>query len=413
MSGPSENMSDEQLAAALQQQYRMEFLQRQERQQRRQERQQRRSDRDPTRITTAPTETEVEYNGSSNELYARQLQRRMDGEAASHSNPSLLRVQNVGFPNSRNRSDAPRGHHNAVSDNGPNVEIQDAAFAQQLQDEEIAGELARQYEYSRRQDQQRQNISGGTLFDEYAQPGDLHDVETQRQLSQQLEDAELAQQLAEREQADALRRDREQRAQLENKSKGYRRIVPWFVLAAAITIPMLFIFGVFSKNDVFPGAFDNDWLDIDPWNDVGSITIDESGNANISVPQNAVRWETDGKGLKLEIWNAMEDKYDSFFETAVKDWDAGAPIDSLTLSTRKVAYDLQCSDENGVLKVCSGDYGATKWRGLNEVKLNSVTRIIASSVAKMNNHYLDAESQEQRLYTMCHEIGHGLGLPHW
>jgi len=402
MSGPSENMSDEKLAVAMQQQYRMEFLQRQEQQQRR-------SQRNLTRIATAPAETEVVYNGSSDEVYARRLQQQMDREAASHSNPCPTphRIQNIGFQDTHNRPDAPQSRPDAPSDNGPRGDIEDAVLAQQIQDEE----LARQY--SRRYNQQSQNTNGGTLFDDYAQSRGTHDVETQRQLSQQLTDAELAQQLAGREQGEALRRDREQRSQLENQSKWYRRIIPLFILAAAITIPLLFVFGVFSTNDIFLDGFGNDWVDSDPWSDVGSISIDESGNSNVTVGAKAVRWATDGNGLQLEIWNAMEDKYDAHFETAIKNWDAGAPIDSLTLSTRKVAYDFECPDVNGILKVCSGNYGATKWRGLNEVKLNSLTKIIVSSVAKMNNYYLDTESQEQRLYTLCHEVGHGLGLPHW
>jgi hypothetical protein len=283
-------------------------------------------------------------------------------------------------------------------------------MAQELQDEELARQYSRQYN----KNQQTRNTGTGTLFDEYTQTRGTHDAETQRQLSQQLTDAELAQQLAEREQEEALRRDREQRSQLQNQSKGYRRILPLFILAAAITIPLLFVFGVFSKNDVpFLDGFGNDWVDSDPWSDVGSINIDESGNSDITVGSNAVRWANNGNGLELEIWNAMEDKYDALFATAVNNWDAGAPIDSLSLSTRKVDYDFQCKDENGVLKVCSGNYGATKWRGLNEVKLNSLTRVIVSSVAKMNNFYLDTESEEQRLYTICHELGHGFGLPHW
>jgi len=395
MSDPSQNLTDEQLAAALQQQYRMEFLQRQERHQ------QQRSQQNLTRIATAPAETEVVYNGSGDEVYARQLQRQMDREIASQPIPSSPTHPPI-------RPNVPQPRLDALSNNDSRGDIEDAVLAQRLQDEE----LARQY--SRRYNQNQQNRNTDTLFQDYTQTRGTHDIETQRHLSQQLADAELAQQLAGREQEEALRRDREQRSQLENQSKWYRRIIPLFVLAAAITIPLLFIFGVFSKNDVpFLDGFGNDWVDSDPWSDVGSIDVDESGNSNITVGENAVRWATNGNGLQLEIWNAMEDKYDALFATAVKNWDAGAPIDSLSLSTRRVNYDFECKDENGILKVCSGNYGATKWRGLNEVKLNSLTRIIVSSVAKMNNFYLDTESDEQRLYTICHELGHGFGLPHW
>jgi hypothetical protein len=38
---------------------------------------------------------------------------------------------------------------------------------------------------------------------------------------------------------------------------------------------------------------------------------------------------------------------------------------------------------------------------------------IFASTAKLNEFYLDFESDAQKLYTCCHELGHGFGLPHW
>jgi hypothetical protein len=38
--------------------------------------------------------------------------------------------------------------------------------------------------------------------------------------------------------------------------------------------------------------------------------------------------------------------------------------------------------------------------------------VIISSVAIMNDSYLRSKSDAQKLYVMCHELGHGFGLPH-
>jgi hypothetical protein len=38
--------------------------------------------------------------------------------------------------------------------------------------------------------------------------------------------------------------------------------------------------------------------------------------------------------------------------------------------------------------------------------------VIVTSVAKMNEYYLYNAEYANRQYTMCHEIGHGFGLPH-
>ena len=59
------------------------------------------------------------------------------------------------------------------------------------------------------------------------------------------------------------------------------------------------------------------------------------------------------------------------------------------------------------------NYGDTQWRGLNEVLLSPRQGTIVSSTARLNEFYLNFESDAQKLYTSCHELGHGFGLPHW
>eukprot|EP00980_Cylindrotheca_fusiformis_P005348 scaffold1138_cov128-Cylindrotheca_fusiformis.AAC.30 len=347
----SSNLTDEELATALQQQYRLDFL-------RRQEAKQRRSSRAVV-ATTPPENMQVEDDGSSDEAYARHLQQQLDREASSFANR------------------APHTSHSQSLASTPRGSNDDVALAMQLQDEE----LARQYS------------------SRSANANTNHDVEHQMALSQEQADAEVAQQLAALEEEDAQRR--QQRA----KSIAWKRAIALFIIVAAITIALLFVFGVFSKDD---GGFGRDWVDNDPWGAIRTV------DGNIVVDDNAIRWPVrNNQGLTLSILNAMEDKYDNLLAEAVKNWDAGAPVDSLTLTLEKIDYDYDCKEKNGVMKACNGDYGDNGWRGLNEVKLNSVTKIIVSSTARMNDHYLKSSSVEQKLYTICHELGHGFGLPHW
>lgn len=62
--------------------------------------------------------------------------------------------------------------------------------------------------------------------------------------------------------------------------------------------------------------------------------------------------------------------------------------------------------------IITGNYGDTGWLGINEVLKSVPDQIIQSSVAKMNEYYLNNADYNERLYTMCHEVGHGFGLPH-
>jgi hypothetical protein len=84
--------------------------------------------------------------------------------------------------------------------------------------------------------------------------------------------------------------------------------------------------------------------------------------------------------------------------------------DALTLTRSSSEYDYNCDPITGKMKVCNGDYGDTNWKGINQVLISKGW--IISSIAKMNEFYLGSASFDQRRYTMCHEIGHGFGLPH-
>ena len=141
-----------------------------------------------------------------------------------------------------------------------------------------------------------------------------------------------------------------------------------------------------------------DGFNIDPF--VGDNTTD-----NI--------WDNGGgnNGLKLELLNALDDTWQEELVLAVADWENGNP-DALTLTTTKGDVDNACKPVDGLMKICNGNFGETGWLGLNEIISNTRNGIIVNSVAKMNEFYLNNADFIERQYTMCHEIGHGFGLPH-
>jgi hypothetical protein len=100
----------------------------------------------------------------------------------------------------------------------------------------------------------------------------------------------------------------------------------------------------------------------------------------------------------------LQPNWNSYFYHAVNQWDNGTP-DALTLSTTATNYDYSCTPINYKLKVCNGDYGNTQWVGINKVLL--MDGYIFASAARMNEYYLKSSSNDQKTYTMCHEMGHG------
>lgn len=147
-----------------------------------------------------------------------------------------------------------------------------------------------------------------------------------------------------------------------------------------------------GTSDDLPPYFNNDW-----------------GKGNGSAQGNFSSWNNKGKGLKLKIRNALNPKWDKFFVQAVNDWNKS---NALSLTIEIGEEDPQCEKVRGILKVCNDFYGMKGWTGLNEVYFEGSN--IAASVAKMNESYLSKSgtTDAERQYVMCHELGHGFGLPH-
>lgn len=108
---------------------------------------------------------------------------------------------------------------------------------------------------------------------------------------------------------------------------------------------------------------------------------------NATTPEDANRWRgTRGTGgLELELVNALDADWHPFFEIAVAEWDAGNP-DTLTLSVSNGTPDPDCAPIRGKMRVCNGNYGDTRWKGINVVSL--INEEIIESSAKMNEYYL-------------------------
>lgn len=123
-------------------------------------------------------------------------------------------------------------------------------------------------------------------------------------------------------------------------------------------------------------------------------------------------WPTNGEGgLELDILNALDDTWQGEYAIAFDDWNNGNP-DALTLTSIRGDVDYSCKKKDGLQKVCSANLGESGYLGINVIIKTVPAGIIQSSVAKMNEYYLRNANNAERQYTMCHEIGHGFGLPH-
>ncbi|KAG7369451.1 hypothetical protein IV203_027197 [Nitzschia inconspicua] len=373
------------------------------------------------------------------EEFARRLQAQLEQEEHERIYHTIDRSTN----NNTNRLSTVRG---STVSSTPYVDDTTRMAQQQLRDEEYARRLQNQVlqEENRRHRHQQQQLqqqlqsnrhetfppstlpsygrSTSNFMDERTGSSLSEDEDAARRIQQELIDAEYAHRVSVLEQQEALAQQVQQQEnaaaaaaagsrQRTPRQNCIRRLVPLLVCATAIAVvPLLFVMGVFNPNDIpiLNDIFGNqdDWLNNDPW--TGNIT----GLDGPTPGNDAYAWSNSGNGLALDILNACSDEWQVFINEGVTNWDNGYPIDSLTLRTTRIEYESACSQVRGKLKICNGNYGDKRWRGLNEVML-SRQNVIMSSVAYLNEYYLSRESDAQRLYTVCHELGHGFGLPHW
>lgn len=227
----------------------------------------------------------------------------------------------------------------------------DARFAQQLQDEELARRHERMSIWQQHPPPQAESARRPRR-DDHA-------------FALEVADAELARSLADREQRSLMRAERERSARQQSSGKTFLgRVVPLLCLGIAISIPILFITGVISGDDVGDFIDDLGWVDKDPFGDRRPA----AGNGTMVPPDDAYRWPNKGRGLSLTILNALDDSWQNMFYKVVEQYEKGEP-DSLSLATKRVAVDgAQCTPVDGKLKVCNFEYGRGKgWRGICEV----------------------------------------------
>lgn len=372
----------------------------------------------------------------SDEDYARRLQQEIEREEIAMgvrrpSQPESVRHKRKSNSQSRSRNSSSnptrvvRGRPVSTP-----VDVDDVRLSQMIQDEELAQRLSG----GRDRTSSSRHVPSTEFFDEGLAWGRKDSTDTfpasnsediaesndrayAARIAQEMDDAEMANRLANYEQeAQSRRQVQEERTSLQRQARNSRlfgRVLPLLCCGVGVAVGLLFVLGVFDTSDIFG----DDW--VDPFEGVlgGDVSIiTPPGEVPDIADLNVYAWPNDGRGITLEVLNAMEDKWQTMLQVALDNWDQGYPVDSLTLPVTRIDYEYDCEGVSGKLKVCNGNYGANRWRGLNELILEKRTGRILNSAAKINEYYLEGSSnrdKDQQLYTLCHEIGHGFGLPHW
>jgi hypothetical protein len=125
-------------------------------------------------------------------------------------------------------------------------------------------------------------------------------------------------------------------------------------------------------------------------------------------------WARKQSGFKLNVGDNLSGNWDQLLRRTLADWNKN---DIVTLD--KVGGRTNpryCRPVLGRVEVCNSEYGTQKgWLGLTQLHFDRSGHIEAATV-QMNDSFLNSGSQYNtdaaRRHTLCHELGHTIGLDH-
>ena len=151
--------------------------------------------------------------------------------------------------------------------------------------------------------------------------------------------------------------------------------------------------------------------------DIGNIEDEKDMSTNNNQQAKPIymhdKWSlNEGSKVSLEVVNNLQRNsvWNGYLETAFRNWDVGTP-NTMKLSLSNINDDTDCEASPFKIKVCNGNYGDLPWKGVNYIFIQQDGTILASTM-RLNDYYLGGMDSDEKLYTCCHEIGHGLGLRH-
>lgn len=133
------------------------------------------------------------------------------------------------------------------------------------------------------------------------------------------------------------------------------------------------------------------------------------------------KWPSEKQGITIPVMNAMGDEWQDDVTTVMSMWNES---NSVNLNvTRFDEPELRtCPFVGQSIKLCSGDFGEIEeWFSRLSI-INAGDTIVAATIV-LNDWYhfekynatvdeMEAFKEDRRIYRICHQFGHSLGLAH-
>lgn len=128
------------------------------------------------------------------------------------------------------------------------------------------------------------------------------------------------------------------------------------------------------------------------------------------------RWAVKQTPFTVMAGANLTGDWSGIMSTAVKQWDKNDTVTIKKVSGTTGAQ--QCGPTTGRIEICNWMYGTDKgWLGLTRLYFDDRDNRIEAATLQLNDSFFNQKNGQYndynaRLHTMCHEMGHTIGLEH-
>jgi hypothetical protein len=128
-------------------------------------------------------------------------------------------------------------------------------------------------------------------------------------------------------------------------------------------------------------------------------------------PNSKYHWGTKRIPFTLRVGDNVDSGWDKYLKRGAKRWSQSGVVKMRV--TKGGVNPNTCAATRGQVEVCSADYGPKGWLGVTKIAFSG--KHITQATVQLNDYYFRQSkynNRKIRQHTMCHELGHALGLPH-